>query len=128
MFCNILDGFDRICFAEIAKEQHRLRELYLKSPTVSKEDVKAKCVKDFKAFVLKRAPTMLVHEKQECLICDCQCLRRPPSDDDSLWLELISPSCVHWSSQGGHLGWLGDGNLPLLHGRSACATTTTGRT
>ena len=100
--------------AEVAKEQHRLRELYLKSPTVFKEEVKVKCVKDFKAFVLKKAPKMLVHEEQECLVCDCQCPRRPPLYDDSLWMELISPSCIHWSAQGGHLGWLGEANLPLL--------------
>ena len=47
-------------------------------------------------------------------MCKSQCSRRPPSDDDSLWVELILPSCIHWSSQGGHLGWLGEANLPLI--------------
>ena len=114
MFSNILDGYDRIFLSEIAKEQHRLKEQYLKTPTVDKEEAKAKAIKDFKAYVLKKADKMLVHETQECLVCESQCSRRPPSDDDSLWVELISPSCIHWSSQGGHLGWLGEANLPLI--------------
>ena len=36
------------------------------------------------------------------------------------WVEMLSPSCIHWSSQGAREGWLGAQNLPLICWAIAC--------
>ena len=116
----MLEGFGATVMDGIAAEQARLRDKYDNCVQrgyqgLKKQEYKYKLVSDFKRFVLRKVEELEVFETQPCLIHERHCPRCPDtSGAGQVWIENVSPSCVHWSSQGTRHGWLGKENLPLI--------------
>ena len=113
---DLLDGFDRLFLNAVAEEQERQKRRINTFQGIENKHAKIIAVHDFKSFVMREACKFIVKETQECILhpgklCPLYPDRSTPTD---LWVELISPSCVHWSQQGTKEGWLGQHNLALI--------------
>ena len=77
----------------------------------------------FKDYVRKLSPSLKFNDTQPCVICGVKCLARPQKSlsSDVAWVEGLSPSCIHWSSQGQRSQWLGEHNIALVCWAAGCA-------
>ena len=115
MCSDINDAHDRIFLNDICRERTRLRQILKAARRGDKPSVKRACIAEFKKYVEEKASSMIVLETQACVICKADCPCYPPvREKTEAWLEMISSSCVHWSSQGSQGGWLGMQNLPVI--------------
>ena len=116
----MLEGFGEKVVNDIRDEQTRMRNEYSTLEQRGyrghrKRRHKERLVRDLKRFILSRAEDLEVLDAQQCLVHGLPCPRCPERmRDNQLWIEDVSPSCVHWSSQGTRLGWLGPENIPLI--------------
>ena len=119
-FADLLGLSDSGFVTLIKDKQSALRGLYEKAPAATKSETKYKMIHKFKDFMLENAHKMKPSDVQHCLKHGSCCKLYPDAGENEAWCECVSPSCIHWSSQGARAQWLGSENIPLLVWAISC--------
>ena len=116
LFSDLLLGYAGNVVRRLTLKQTELRDQLKTFPKGSqKSQAKRELVQEFKQFCLDLVGELEVAASQPCLKHGCHCLANlDVTSAEHAWVESICPSCVHWSSQGSRVGWLGHETLSLL--------------
>ena len=116
LFSDLLLGCKPSFMTTLRVKQGELRSILASTPKGNKRSrAKKRLVKEFKEFCIAMIDEFEAVEMQPCLRHGCECMATPNViPEDHAWVECVSPSCVHWSSQGSRTGWLGHENLVLI--------------